>query len=401
MKVQLVQKVAIYCRVSTTDQSCERQERDLLEYARMASYSVVGVWKETASGAKQNRSERHKVMNLAQSRCIEAILVTEMTRWGRSTLDLIQTLQELNSWGVSLIAQTGIQFDLTTPQGRLIANLMATLAEFERDLVRERVRSGLAAAKARGQKLGRQTGQRVKADRFGAKVLQMVEQGTSYRQIARELHLSKTTVNDIVKRHKASQPLPLELTMAKRKQATLKAVYQLKVSLKNLKPLIWRRIQVAETTNLNELHLIIQEVMGWENYHLHQFSIGGVNYGQPQQGYGIEVRNEKTVKLSDVVSGEKFKFNYTYDFGDDWEHSIVVEKILPFLCEVRYPICLAGKRACPPEDCGGTWGYIEFLEAIQDSSHPEHKNLLEWVGGDFDPSDCNLDEINQRLADCR
>lgn len=401
MKVQLVQKVAIYCRVSTTDQSCLRQERDLLEYARMAGYSVVGVWKETASGAKQNRSERHQVMNLAQSRCIEAILVTEMTRWGRSTLDLIQTLQELNSWGVSLIAQTGIQFDLTTPQGRLIANLMATLAEFERDLVRERVRSGLAAAKARGQKLGRQTGQRVKADRFGAKVLQMVEQGISYRQIARELHLSKTTVNDIVKRHRASQPLSLEVTMVKRKQATPKAVYQLKIALKNLKPPIWRRIQVTDTTTLNELHLIIQEVMGWENYHLHQFSIGGLNYGQPQQGDGTEVRNEKTLKLSDVVSGEKFTFNYTYDFGDDWAHSILVEKILPFFCEVRYPICLAGKRACPPEDCGGTWGYIEFLEAIQDSSHPEHENLLEWVGGDFDPEDCNLDEINQRLADCR
>jgi putative DNA-invertase from lambdoid prophage Rac len=158
----LVQKVAIYCRVSTTDQSCDRQERDLLEYARMAGYEVVGVWKETASGAKQNRSQRHQVMNLAQSRFIQAILVTEMTRWGRSTLDLIQTLQELHSWGVSLIAQTGIQFDLTTPQGRLIANLMATLAEFERDLVRERVRSGLASAKARGQKLGRQPGQRVK-----------------------------------------------------------------------------------------------------------------------------------------------------------------------------------------------------------------------------------------------
>jgi hypothetical protein len=189
--------------------------------------------------------------------------------------------------------------------------------------------------------------------------------------------------------------------MVKRKQATPKAVYQLKIALKNLKPPIWRRIQVTDTTTLNELHLIIQEVMGWENYHLHQFSIGGLNYGQPQQGYGIEVRNEKMVKLSDVVSGEKFKFNYIYDFGDDWDHSILVEKILPFFSEVRYPICLAGKRACPPEDCGGTWGYIEFLEAIQDSSHPEHKNLLEWVGGDFDPEDCNLDEINQRLADCR
>ncbi len=185
----MVQKVAIYCRVSTTDQSCQRQERDLQEYATKAGYEVVGVWKESISGTGFNRIERQKVLELAQARYIDAILVTEMTRWGRSTIDLIQTLQELHAWGVSLIAQTGIQFDLATPQGRLIAGLMATLAEFERDLVRERVRSGIAAAKARGQKLGRQLGQRVKADRLGPQVLQMVEQEHSYRQIAAKLKL--------------------------------------------------------------------------------------------------------------------------------------------------------------------------------------------------------------------
>lgn len=208
--VQLVQKVAIYCRVSTTDQSCQRQERDLQEYATKAGYEVVGVWKESISGTGFNRIERQKVLELAQARYIDAILVTEMTRWGRSTIDLIQTLQELHAWGVSLIAQTGIQFDLATPQGRLIAGLMATLAEFERDLVRERVRSGIAAAKARGQKLGRQLGQRVKADRLGPQVLQMVEQGHSYRQIAAKLKLSKSTVNDIVKRHRQSDGEHLE-----------------------------------------------------------------------------------------------------------------------------------------------------------------------------------------------
>ncbi len=200
----MVQRIAIYCRVSTTDQSCERQERDLLEYAAVSGFEVVGVWKETASGIKHNRSERQKVMALAQSHSIDAILVTEMTRWGRSTIDLISTLQSLHSWHVSLIAQTGLQFDLNTPQGRLIAHLMASLAEFERDLVRERVRSGVAAAKARGQKFGRQPGQRLKADKLGPKVLQMVQQGYSYRKIAEILNLSKTTVNDIVKRHRQS-----------------------------------------------------------------------------------------------------------------------------------------------------------------------------------------------------
>jgi DNA invertase Pin-like site-specific DNA recombinase len=193
-------KVAIYCRVSTSDQSCSRQERDLVDYAHQAGYEVVGIWKETVSGVKSKHQERNKVMELASHRQIEGILVTELTRWGRSTLDLIHTLQDLSHWGVSLIAQTGIQFDLDTPQGKLIAEIMASLAEFERDLVRERVRSGLAAAKAKGKVLGRRPGQRVKSDRLTPQVLRMVAQGYSYRSIAEKLDLSKTTVCEIVKR---------------------------------------------------------------------------------------------------------------------------------------------------------------------------------------------------------
>jgi putative DNA-invertase from lambdoid prophage Rac len=116
---------------------------------------------------------------------------------------LIHTLQDLNHWGVSLIDQTGTQFDLDTPQGKLIASIMASFAEFERDLVRERVCSGLAAAKAKGKILGRRPGQRIKSDRLAPQVLEMVEQGSSYRRIAKELNLSKTTVSEIVKRHRS------------------------------------------------------------------------------------------------------------------------------------------------------------------------------------------------------
>lgn len=403
----MVQQIAIYCRVSTTDQSCERQERDLLTYAAKADYQVVGIWKETAAGTKQNRVERQKVLALAQARKIDAILVTEMTRWGRSTIDLIQTLQELHAWGVSLIAQTGIQFDLNTSQGRLIANLMASLAEFERDLVRERVRSGIAAAKARGQPLGRQTGQRVKADRLSPHVLQMVEQGSSYRKIAQALHLSKTTVNDIVKRHRQVHPdLPInQPTMAPRKQSTSQStpqsIYQLKITLKDVRPPIWRRVQVASDRTLGKLHQIIQEAMGWANSHLHSFSIGGVEYGQPMPEYDFDVKNEQRVKLSQVVIGEKFKFLYTYDMGDSWEHEILVEKVLPADPQVRLPVCLTGKRACPPEDCGGVWGYASFLEAIQEPDHLEHEAMLEWVGGEFDSEFFDLDAVNRLLRQIR
>ena len=127
-RVQLGQIAAVYCRVSTSDQNCERQEADLIAFAEKAGYAVAGVWKETASGSKADRRQRQQVLNLAQARKIDVILVTELTRWGRSTLDLFHTLNDLQSWGVCLIAQTGLQFDLATPQGKLIATLMAGLA---------------------------------------------------------------------------------------------------------------------------------------------------------------------------------------------------------------------------------------------------------------------------------
>jgi DNA invertase Pin-like site-specific DNA recombinase len=200
----LGQTAALYCRVSTADQTCARQERDLKAFAKKAGYKIVGVYKETASGAKDERAQRKEVLALAQARKIDIILVTELTRWGRSMLDLFHTLQDLQGWNVSLVAQTGVQFDLRTAQGKLIASLMAALAEFERDLLRERVRSGIAAARKRGVVFGRQPGQRVKADRHTPKVLQLVEAGQSYREISHRLGISKNTVLGIVKRDRAS-----------------------------------------------------------------------------------------------------------------------------------------------------------------------------------------------------
>ncbi len=190
------------------DQDVARQERDLTEHAERAGYEVVGVFKETLSGIRRARGkqpvERARVMALAQRRGeIDAVLVTELTRWGRSTQDLMSTLGELASWDVSLIAQTGLTFDLSTPQGRLVASLMASLAEFEHELLRERVRSGIAAAKARGQTFGRQKGYRP-SDKRAPEVLRLAgEEGLSQRAIAAKLGMSKTTVNEILKRHGA------------------------------------------------------------------------------------------------------------------------------------------------------------------------------------------------------
>ena len=202
VRVQLGHTAAIYCRVSTADQSCARQERDLKAFARKAGYKVVGVWKETASGVKDDRAERKRILALAQARKIDVVLVTELTRWGRSMLDLLHTLQDLQSWNTSLIAQTGLQLDLRSAQGKLIASLMAALAEFERDLLRERVRSGIAAARKRGVRFGRQRGQRPTADRHATNVLKFVGAGQSYREISHRLGISKNTVLDIVKRNR-------------------------------------------------------------------------------------------------------------------------------------------------------------------------------------------------------
>lgn len=195
-------RAAIYARVSTADQSCERQVSELTSFAERCGYDVAGTFKETASGASANRAARKKVMDLAQARQIDAVLVSELSRWGRSTQDLLATLHRLAGWKVSVVAMNGMTFELDTPHGRMMVTMLAGIAQFERDLISERVKSGLAAAKARGKKLGRQPGQRPKSDRLAPKVLKAVGEGRSYRWIARDLGISKNTVVDIVKRHR-------------------------------------------------------------------------------------------------------------------------------------------------------------------------------------------------------
>ncbi|PZO11237.1 MAG: hypothetical protein DCF25_19790 [Leptolyngbya foveolarum] len=188
--------------------------------------------------------------------------------------------------------------------------------------------------------------------------------------------------------------------MASQKPSKASSIYQIKITLRDGRPPIWRRVQVRSSELLEHLHYVIQLSMGWTNSHLHSFSIQGIEYGVPMPEFnmdGMEIHDEAKVKLSKVIPGEKFKFSYLYDFGDSWEHEIVVEKMLEAEPEVDYPICIKAKRACPPEDCGGIWGYRDFLETVQDPEHPEHEEMLEWVGGSFDPEDAELEEANEQL----
>jgi putative DNA-invertase from lambdoid prophage Rac len=185
-------RVAIYCRVSTHDQNCERQEKDLLEYAERLGYEVVGIWSEFGSGVKLDRVKRKEVMSIARKGKIDAVLVTELTRWGRSTIDLINTLNDLHSWKVSLIAQTGMQFDLSTPAGNLMLTIMAGLAEFERSLIQERIKSGVALARSKGKVFGRKPGS--KADKYRNDIKLLNGEGKSIRAIATKLGIDKGLV---------------------------------------------------------------------------------------------------------------------------------------------------------------------------------------------------------------
>jgi len=177
-------------------------------------------------------------------------------------------------------------------------------------------------------------------------------------------------------------------------------IYQLKVTLKGLKPPIWRRFQVAANIKLANLHYCLQAVMGWYDSHLHQFTINGETYGPPDTGFGFEPEwqdlDESRFRLNDLtVPGCKFK--YIYDMGDNWVHEIKVEKELPVDPGVKYPVCIKGANACPPEDCGGPWGYPDFLAAIADPKHPDHEHMVEWIGGDFDPAAFDINAVNRRL----
>lgn len=136
---------------------------------------------------------------------------------------------------------------------------------------------------------------------------------------------------------------------------------------------------------LAKLHRVTQVSMGWYNSHLHQFTINGVYYGEPSPDDWQPIKDERRFRLSAVVPHERTKFSNAYDFGDGWDHEILVEKSLPNDTGLEHAICQKGRRACPPEDVGGVWGYVSFLEAISDPDHPEHERMLEWVGGGFDP----------------
>ena len=178
-------------------------------------------------------------------------------------------------------------------------------------------------------------------------------------------------------------------------------IYQLKITLLGVRPAIWRCVLVPGTFSLLKLHRVIQGAMGWHDAHLHQFEIGEFRYTLPDDEMYDPNLDERRTVVHDVLTTVRQKFRYEYDFGDGWEHEILLENILPNGNGVSHPTCLNGARACPPEDVGGVWGYPNFLKIIANAKHPEHDEMLEWAGGVFDPEAFDLVRVNQRLKKIR
>jgi len=213
-------------------------------------------------------------------------------------------------------------------------------------------------------------------------------EGDALKQVA--LLLVAKHIMDRIQEGIAGSTTPKKEEKNMEPKASSTTVFQFKITLKGIAPPVWRRIQTKGCT-LDKLHEHIQTAMGWTNSHLHQFKIGGVVYGDPQwlyEGWEDETPpvNSLLTKLSKIVpkGGKRFRFGYEYDFGDGWEHEILFEGFLSAKKGVRYPLCVDGERACPPEDVGGTYGYQEYVKAMANPKHKQHKEFMEW-SGPFDP----------------
>lgn len=176
--------------------------------------------------------------------------------------------------------------------------------------------------------------------------------------------------------------------------------YQLHIRLEHIEPPIWRRVIVPGQLSLHKLHLLLQVIMGWENYHLHMFYIGERRYGEPDpDDDDIVIKHDKHVSLYNVATQEGMHLRYEYDFGDGWSHDITVEKIERFdQVDWIVPRCLEGARAAPVEDCGGIGGYTELVEALRDPKHPEHERLRTWAGPHYNPELFSVQQANSALA---
>ncbi len=185
--------------------------------------------------------------------------------------------------------------------------------------------------------------------------------------------------------------------MTAQASASPNRLYQIKVSLVGISPLIWRRLLVPDSTSIAELHYIVQIAMGGEDYHLHRFQIYAKDYGISRIGGMGFADNPWEVRLTDFGFRVRDRFTYQYDFGDNWEHDLRIEAIVEPDPNKTYPICIEGNRACPPEDCGGSWQYMHILHVLKSRWSPDKRAVREWMGKSFDPAAFTRRSINAEL----
>jgi hypothetical protein len=181
-------------------------------------------------------------------------------------------------------------------------------------------------------------------------------------------------------------------------------VYQVKIILQDTDPVVWRKILVRSDVNLGLFHAIVQLVMGWTNSHLHQYFIHDKIYSDPEFEIGAEfvgdtpALDEYSLTLAGIASGGQTEFGYEYDFGDSWRHTIIIERQNDESSGFQgLAMCIAGSRACPPDDCGGTGGFADLLQTIKNPKHEEYKSMMKWLGGKYDPELCDIAKINKCL----
>jgi len=172
-------------------------------------------------------------------------------------------------------------------------------------------------------------------------------------------------------------------------------VYQIKVTLNEIEPTIWRRFLVTENTTLPVLHKVLQAVMGWTNSHLHQFMVNEKVYSEPDEESMIEYIDDRKTRINNVMDSINDEMTYEYDFGDGWEHTLVLEKIID--PDMKCPVCLEGERSCPPEDCGGSYRYMELLEILKNPDHEEYEDWKTWVGKEYDSEQFDINMVNWLL----
>jgi hypothetical protein len=222
------------------------------------------------------------------------------------------------------------------------------------------------------------------------------------RQQMAGLHLANHLTDSLNSDIAAMASMATDVGLPKCRRPAKGTIFQFKITLNGSKPPIWRRIQVEDCT-LDKFHEHIQTAMGWTNSHLHQFEIFEKRYGDPElldDGFDdFECMDSTKTFLSDILpkTGKRFAFTYEYDFGDGWEHEVRFEGNKPKEPGTKYPVCLEGDRACPPEDCGGIWGYVDFLEAIRNPKHEEHESMLKWIGGRFDPEEFDAKKATKAM----